>query len=45
VVSVREASTGAVVVAAVTHSTDNTVTVAVNGTAPANNALKVVVIG
>jgi hypothetical protein len=45
VVSVREASTGAVVVAAVTHSTDNTVTVEVNGTAPANNALKVVVIG
>jgi hypothetical protein len=45
VVSVRDASTGAVVVAAVTHSTNSTVTVAVNGTAPANNALKVVVIG
>lgn len=45
VVSVRDASSNAVVVAAVTHSTDNTVTVEVNGTAPANNALKVVVIG
>ena len=44
VVSVREASSGAVVVASITHTSANVVTVEVNS-APASNGLKVVVIG
>jgi hypothetical protein len=44
VVSVREVATGAVVVASITHTSEDVVTIAVNN-APASNALKVVVIG
>lgn len=44
VVSVREAASGAVVVASITHTSANVVTVEVNS-APVSNGLKVVVIG